>query len=156
MIILLTISNCSYVFHGKNGKRLIPANGSRTSRLQALTVRGRGLRAAGDVLRVTDTHLVKAVRINAVIDLHVRSLSEAPVYSSFYTLRSIKSCRGEGGSRAGGAFVSRSDSLGEWVSALHRPLRIRAASFACPSSLIMGEGLAFKDSIMYLMYLACS
>lgn len=38
----------------------------------------------------------------------------------------------------------------------HPPLRIRAASFACPPSLIMGEGLAFKDSIMYLMYLACT
>lgn len=58
----------------------------------------------------TDTHLVKAVRINTVIDLHVRSLSEAPVYSSFYTPRSIRSCRGEGGSRAGDAFVSGLDS----------------------------------------------
>lgn len=57
---------------------------------QALTERERRLRAARDVLRVSDVHLVKAVRINAVIDLHVRSLSEAPVYSSFYTPRSIK------------------------------------------------------------------
>lgn len=74
-------------------------------------------------------HLVKAVRINAVIDLHVRFLSEAPVYNSFYTPRSIKSCRGEGGSRAGGAFVSYLDSLREQISAL-------PPTFTHPCSLI--------------------
>lgn len=49
-----------------------------------------------------------------------------------------------------------------WTLCLREPYRpplcIRAASFACPSpsALIMGEGLALKDSIMCLMYPACT
>lgn len=130
------------------------ADGSRTPRLQALTGRDRGLRAVKDVLRATDTHLVKAVRINSVIDLHVRSLSEAPVYSSFYTPRSIKTCRGEGGSWAGGAFVLCSDSLWEWVSALP-PTFTHPCCLICLSSFTHHGGGFGLQGQYYVSHVSC-
>lgn len=92
----------------------------------------------------SQTHLVKGIRINTVIDLHVRSVSEgveSAVHSSFSTWRSIKMQRGEETARTG-ASQCIDPNMEIATRTPHAYRYTNLASFDCPMSLHGGRVLS--------------
>lgn len=101
----------------------------------------------------SQTHLVKGIRINTVIDLHVRSVSEgveSAVHSSFSSWRSIKTRRGEETTRMG-ALHCIDPNMEISTHPPHAYRYTNLASFDCPMSL-HGEGSVMKDSVFSIRY----
>lgn len=88
----------------------------------------------------SQTHLVKGIRINTVIDLHVRSVSEG-VEASFSTWRSIKTQRGEETARTG-ALQCIDPNMEIATRTPHAYTYTNLASFDCPMSLHGGRVLS--------------
>lgn len=97
----------------------------------------------------SQTHLVKGIRINTVIDLHVRSVSEgveSAVHSSFSTWRSIKTQRGEETTRTG-ALQCIDPNMEISTHTPHTYRYTNLASFDCPMSLHGGGFCHDRQSV---------
>lgn len=85
----------------------------------------------------SQTYLVKGIRINIVIDLHVRSVSEgieSAVRSSFSIWRSIKTQRGEESTR-NDSFAVHRPKHGARITQPTCIQKHKPGSFDCPMSL---------------------